>query len=421
LHIFVCAALISWKIGKPISDSFDLGHFDQIPHAMIALTNDSKPSFATSPIAAAAGGQPRLDEPALVHGAAPKAGSVSLEDAARVIREAAEKLWRGSGSAALSIWQLLVNFFRWITRPFRAAGSPAPAATGQPGAGGLDVNNVMSPLGAGDPGDSTAPTASSQSVVPDDHIGDHPDAEGSAGEGDSLVTVPKLAFPKSFSSSKLSGTLPLDAGTIEGTMERLQAAHPNAEDADPRELPITATVCLLEEFVSKVTQAHAQARALEAQINTHLVALAAIGDTPAEQLLRDVLAGTVNGGLQGDEIRRLQGERHAHEETAAEILGQIENTLLNVKQQGLDVVGIANRAKVGDALPDWSERLERAEPRTVAALTPAERLEMALDVDPEIEADTAFKGPSPERVASLKASLNSNISNIEHEQERPRS
>jgi len=393
---------------------------------MIKL-NDSNEQFAMSAVAAAAAGEARAGEPELVHGAAPRASSLSLKDAERVIHEATEKLWRGSSDGARSFWQLLVNFFRWITRPFREAGTPnarVPTSGTPRSESASDINNVMSPLGSGAPGDAAAPEVASAASVPDDYLGDHfdtSDASDDAGRS-SPVSVPKLAFPKSFAGNKLNGTpdgpLPLDASTIQGTMNRLQRQHPDVESADPSEVPITATVCLLEEFVSKVAQVQEQVRALQAEINTHLAALAALGDTPADQLLRQVLASTDMGGLQGDEIRRLDAQRVAQEQKAAEYRHQIENTLLNVKQQGLDFADIASRAKVGDALPDWSARLERAEVQEPAAPTPAERKELAIEVEPDVE--IAPEGPSPERIARLRASLISSTLNDDTQQERPR-
>jgi hypothetical protein len=397
---------------------------------MTVLNNDS-PSFATTPIAAAAGSEARMDEASLVHGAAPKENTLKLEDAARLIRETAAKLWVGSKAAGGGIWQMLLNFFRWITRPFRAgpkSGSGA-LADGQ-GSGEVGDGNAFgdgegggdAPRKAEGPLDSTASTAASVAdgvVVPDDYLGHDEDFDSPV--PGLTKKVGKLAFPTGFAANKLVGDLPLGEDTVVGAMERLKEQVPDLNAVDESKLPFTAAVCLLEECVASVTQARDQARALDAQINTQLIALAALGDTPADQLLAQVLASDELGGLQGSEIRRLHAERVACEQRAAALQGTIESSLLRVRQQGLDVADIATRAKVDEALPDWRARIALPADQEPPALTPAERQELALDVDPEPEIEPSE--PSPQRVASLKAALNSNVSNInEHEDEnnRPR-
>lgn len=98
---------------------------------MTALKTASNLSFAKSAVAAAAGGQAHAGDPELAHGLQPK-NSISLEDAARLIRETAEKLWRGSTASVQSLIDMLLNFFRWITRPFRvglSGNAPADGTT----------------------------------------------------------------------------------------------------------------------------------------------------------------------------------------------------------------------------------------------------------------------------------------------------
>lgn len=400
---------------------------------MTILTNDS-PSFATTPIAAAAGSDARVEEAGLVHGAAPKVNSLKLEDAARVIRETAARLWVGSKAAGWSLVQMLLNFFRWITRPFRAgpkSGSGALADGQQADAGDAggvnafgdgEADSDMQRSGGG-PHDSTAsspaPAVDDGVEVPDDYLG-HDDDFDSPVPG-LTKKVGKLAFPAGFAGSKLVGDLPLGEDTIVGAMERLNEKVPDLTAVDESKLPVIAAIGLLEQCVSDVTQAKAQARALDAQINTQLVALAALGHTPADELLAQVLASDELGGLPGAEIRRMHAERVACEDRAASLQRTIESSLLNVKQQGLDVMEIATAAKVDDALPDWRARIALLVDREPAVLTPAERRELALDVDPELEIEPSE--PSPQRVASLKAALISNVSNSnEHDQEsnRPR-
>lgn len=384
---------------------------------MAVLTSASNPSFAMSPVAAAAGSQARAGEPDLVHGTEPKASTLSLEEAKRVILEATEKLWRGSRDAIPSLWQMLLNFFRWITRPFRDAMAPGSAPTGgAPAPGGraatLDRNNVLS--------DSSRaqPEIPQDLGAPDDDFDmvDTADRE----PGPSPVKVPKLAFPKAFAASAPSdgGTLPLDAHTVQGALARLADKHPVVEGVAPQTLPVTAAVCLLEEYVSKVTHFQAQARSLEEQIQAKFESVASGHDAPADDLLQQVLAGGDVGGEDGAEIRRLAAERTDHQLKVTEFQIHIETALLNLKQQGLDVADIAERAHVADALPDWSARLDRVTVQEPPAPTPAERQVLAIEVEPEVELSPA--GPSPERIARLRASMISNISNDEHEQERPR-
>lgn len=388
---------------------------------MSILTTDS-PSFATNPIAAAAGSDARLEEAGLLHGAAPEENSLKMEDAARVIRETAAKLWVGSKAAGSSLVQLLLNLFRWITRPLRAnpkSESGAVAGGPQAGAGRAGGENAFGDgEGDNDVQRSTAPAADDGVVVPDDYLGQDE-------EGDSpvpgLKKPVKFAFPAGFAGNKLMGDLPLGEDTVVGAMERLHEMVPDLNAVDESTLPFAAAVSLLGKCVSDVTQAQADVRELDAQINTQLVALAAMSDTPADQLLAQVLASDVLGGLPGAEIRRMHSERVVCEERAASLRRTIESSLLNVKQQGLDVKEIATAAKVDEALPDWRARIALPADREPPALTPAERQELALDVDPELDIETAE--PSPERVASLKAALNSNVSNDnehEHESSRPR-
>lgn len=399
---------------------------------MSILTKDS-PSFPITPTAAAAGSEARIGEAGLVHGAAPKENSLKLEDAARVIRETAARLWVGSKAAGWSLVQMLLNFFRWITRPFRA-GPKGPTGTpvdGEPGAGNAgginsfgdgEGDSDMQRRGVGAHGStasSAAPAVGDGVVVPDDYLGQ--DEEFESPVPGLTKKVGKLAFPAGFAGSKLVGELPLGADTIVGAMERLNEKVPDLNAVDESKLPVIAAIGLLEQCVSDVTQAKAQARALDAQINTQLVALAALGHTPADELLAQVLASDELGGLPGAEIRRMHAERVACEERAASLQRTIESSLLNVKQQGLDVMEIAAAAKVDEALPDWRARIALPADQPPPALTPAERQELALDVDPELDIESAE--PSPERVASLKAALNSNVSNDnehEHESSRPR-
>ncbi|CAN7359743.1 hypothetical protein [Variovorax sp. LjRoot178] len=394
---------------------------------MSILTNDS-PSFAITPTAAAAGSEARMGEAGLVHGAAPKENSLKLEDAARVIRETAARLWVGSKAAGWSLVQMLLNFFRWITRPFRAGqtnGTAAPA-DGQGTGGGSPAGDINRMIDGPDDGDtgrastarSDAPAGDGGGIVPDDYLGQGEEADSPV---PGLKKPVKFAFPAGFAGNKLEGDLPLGGDTIVGAMTRLNEKVPDLNAVDESKLPVIAAIGLLEQCVFDVTQAKAQARALDAQINTQLVALAALGHTPADELLAQVLASDELGGLPGAEIRRMHAERVACEERAASLQRTIESSLLNVKQQGLDVMEIAAAAKVDEALPDWRARIALPADQPPPALTPAERQELALDVDPELDIESAE--PSPERVASLKAGLNSNVSNDnehEHESSRPR-
>ncbi|KWT65024.1 hypothetical protein APY03_7477 [Variovorax sp. WDL1] len=193
--------------------------------------------------------------------------------------------------------------------------------------------------------------------------------------------------------------------------------YPDLDGVDMSKMPLAAAISLLGQCVSDMAQAQAQALALDEQINTQLVALAALGNTPAVQLLAEVLASNELGGLQGAEIRRLHAKRVNCEQRAAALQEAIETSLLRAR---LDVTDIATRTKVEEALPDWRGRISLPADREPPALTPAERQELALDVDPELDIEPAE--PSPERVASLKAALISNVSNDnEHEHEsRPR-
>lgn len=374
----------------------------------------SNPSFELSPVAAAAGGEARVGQTDLVHGAVPKPSWIALEDAARVIRETAEKLWRGSTTAVQSLIDMLLNFFSWITRPFRAipgdgsSDGSTQSDSQDPKSAILDRNSIMSsPAAPERPAGGGNETETASGHDDDDRVPSSAD-EG----GPSHVKLKgRFGFPASYAGAKL----PVGADTVQGMVEEIAEKHPDLEKMDPKETVITMAVSLLKDHVSKVVVSEAQTRALDQQIQAQLVALAAVGDKPAEQLLVQVLASSDAGGLQGTEIRRLHAERSAQAQSATELRGKIENYLLTLKQQGLDVVDIANRAKVGDALPDWPARLDRVAPQEPAAPIPAERLEMAIEVDPDVE--IAAEGPSPERIASLKASL---ISNNEHEQERPR-
>ncbi|OUM00701.1 hypothetical protein [Variovorax sp. JS1663] len=402
---------------------------------MTILSNDSP--FATTPIAAAAGSEARLEVAGLVHGAAPKADSLKLEDAARLIRETAAKLWAGSAGAVSGLVQMLLNFFRWITRPFRAGpanGTGAPADGGVGAGSPEDVNRLPDgPAGdevdlaaqaeAGETQESKASIAAARvnsgELVPDDYLGQ--DEEVNAQVPGLTKKVGKLAFPAGLAGSKLAGDLPLGADTVVGTMRRLNEKVPDLNAVDESKLPAIMAIGLLEECVSEVTQAKAQVRELDAQIKTQLGALAALGDTPADQLLALVLASDEFGGLPGAEIRRMHAERVACEQRAAARQHAIESSLLTAKQQGLDVMEIATRAKVDEALPDWRARIAHPVDQEPAVLTPAERRELALDVDPDLEIEPSE--PSPQRVASLKAALISNVSNSnehEHENDRPR-
>ncbi|MDN8616492.1 hypothetical protein [Variovorax ginsengisoli] len=395
----------------------------KLHHAMSILTNDS-PSFAITPTAAAAGSEARMAEAGLVHGAAPKEDSLKLEDAARLIRDTAAKLWAGSKAVASGLWQMLVNFFRWITRPFRAGqanGTGAPADGQGAGAGSPADVNRMTDGPEGD-ADSNAPGealgADGGKGIPEDYLGQDQESDTPV---PGLKKPVKFAFPAGFAGKKPEGDLPLGADTIVGAMKRLNEKVPDLSAVDESKLPVIAAIGLLEQCVSDATQAMAHARSLDVQINTQLVALAALSDTPADQLLAQVLASDELGGLPGAEIRRMHAERVACEQRAASLQRTIESSLMNVKQQGLDVVEIATLAKVDEALPDWRAKIALPGDQAPAALTPAERRELALDVDPELEVGPTE--PSPQRVASLKAALNSNVSNDnehEHENDRPR-
>jgi hypothetical protein len=388
---------------------------------MAVLTSAPNLSFAMSPVAAAAAGsRARADEPALVHGAEPKPSTLSLEEVKRIILEATEKLWRLSGAATQSLWQMLLNFFRWITRPWRDAMAPKNAAPGGvplPGArvdATLERNNVLSPP-------SLAQRETPQNLgAPDDDFDmvDSVDKE----PGPSPVKVSKLAFPKSFAAPrKDDGGLAVDAATVQGALARLAEKHPDVDEVEPQALPVAAAVCLLEEYVAKVALFQSQARSLDEQIRAKLALVASEHDAPADEVLQQVLAGGEVGGEHASEIRRLAAERADHESKATEFQGHIETALLNLKQQGLDVGEIAERARVSEALPDWTARLERVSVQEPPAPTPAERQELALQVEAEAEAEPEHTtGPSPERVARLRASMISNISNDEHEPERPR-
>lgn len=394
----------------------------KLHHAMSILTNDSS-SFALTPTAAAAGSEARMAEAGLVHGAAPKEDSINQEDAARLIRDTAAKLWAGSKVVGSGLWQMLVNCFRWITRPFRAGqtnGTGAPADGQGAGAGLADDNRMTDgPEGDGNaPGEASGNQMDGGKGIPEDYLGQVQESDTPV---PGLKKPVKFAFPAGFAGKKLEGDLPLGADTIVGAMKRLNEKLPDLDAVDESKLPVIAAIGLLEQCVSDVTQAKAQARALDAQINTQLVALAALSDTPADQLLAQVLASDELGGLPGAEIRRLHAERVACEQRAATLQRTIESSLLNVQQQGLDVMEIATVAKVDEALPDWRAKIALPIDQAPAALTPAERQELALDVDPELEVGP-FE-PSPQRVASLKAALNSNVSNDnehEHESSRPR-
>ena len=392
---------------------------------MSILTNDS-PSFAITPTAAAAGSEARMAEAGLVHGAAPMEDSLKQEDAARLIRDTAAKLWAGSMAAASGLVQMLLNFFRWITRPFRAGQTNGAAAPGDgqgAGAGSPADDNRMTDGPEGD-ADGKAPSEASEAQVdggkgiPEDYLGQEQESDAPV---PGLKKPVKFAFPAGFAGKKLEGDLPLGADTLVGAMKRLNEKVPDLNAVDESKLPVIAAIGLLEQCVSDVTQAKAHARALDAQINTQLVALAAQSDTPADQLLAQVLASDELGGLPGAEIRRLHAERVACEQRAAALQRTIESSLLNVQQQGLDVMEIATAANVDEALPDWRAKIALPVDPAPAALTPAERQQLAVDVDPELEVGPSE--PSPERVASLKAALNSNVSNDnehEHENDRPR-
>ncbi len=279
---------------------------------MTILSNDAP--FAPTPIAEAAGSNARVESAGLIHGAAAKRDSLKLEDAARIIRETAKTLWRGSFAAIEGLMRMLLNFFRWITRPFRErprSGSGAPAdGQGRGAAGAKDVNRLVDGPARGDPRDraqagtvaaetaiasSEAPPVNSGELVPDDYLGQ--DEEVAPWPGPGLTKKVKLAFPAGFSASKLTDELPLSAETVVGAMERLHAKAPDLNAVDPSKVPVIAAIGLLEEFVSEVTRAKAKAQDLDAQIKTQLVALAATGDIPADQLLGQVLASNDLGGL----------------------------------------------------------------------------------------------------------------------------
>ncbi|CAN7775564.1 hypothetical protein LJR290_007775 [Variovorax sp. LjRoot290] len=385
---------------------------------MTALKTASNLSFAKSAVAAAAGGQAHAGDPELAHGLQPK-NSISLEDAARLIRETAEKLWRGSTASVQSLIDMLLNFFRWITRPFRvglSGNAPADGTTHSdsngPKSAVLDRNNVMSPAH----GSPIEPVdASGSGLDDDDRVPSSPE-EG----GPSPVKLKgPFGFPKSYVGPKTDGgQLPLDADTVRSVMQDVSNEFPDPEDMDLHEAPTTMAVSLLKNLVSKVAESEAKARVIDEQIQTQLVALAAVGDKPADQLLDQVLASPDAGGLPGAEIRRLHVERGALALNAAALRGEIENSLLHLKQQGMDVASIAARAQVVDALPDWPARLDRVATAEPPAPTAAERHALAIEVEPDSGID--LPSPSPERIARLKAALISKNSNDEHEQDRPR-
>lgn len=396
---------------------------------MISLTNATH-SFAPSPIASAAGGQ--AHEPELVHGARPEATSTKVEDAARLIRETAEKLWAGSKAGVGGIVAMLLNFFRWIGRKVgqlgaQKSGAPANASAAGAGAGERagDDNNVYAAAKANTQGSADSDPSEVVADGGDGGYDDNPLSEGledSESEGLSpSKPAQALRFPAGYGGNKLTDTMPVDAETIVSVMGRMKAKHPDLDSADPNELPLSASECMLEESLGKLTRAQAHARTLDEQINTHL---AALGETPANELLEQVLASSDLGGQQGAEIRRLHAERVAQEMTVVECQRLVGVALREVKQQGLDVAAVALRTKVADALPDWHARIESAEaPATTGptALTHSERQALALDVEPESDSES-FE-PSQERVASLKAALISNFENKneqEPEQDRPR-
>lgn len=368
-----------------------------------------------TPVAAAAGGGARVDGQHLLHGAAAKEDSITLEEAERLIRETAEKLWRGSATALQSLIDMLLNFFRWITRPFRPTpGGGSPTASTQSDSqavksGSLDRNNIMS-----SPAESARPADGGNESASGHEDDDRVPSSADEGKPSPVKLTGRFGLPASYKGPKL----PVGADTVHGVLAGVAGEHPNLEQMDPRKAVITMAVSLLRDYVSKVVLSEAQTRALDQQIQTQLVALAAVSGKLADELLAQVLASANVGGLQGDEIRRLHAERSALAEKAAEHQGKIETYLLTLKQQGLNVADIADRARVGDALPDWPARLEHMSPQEPPALTPAERAGMAIGVEPEFQ--TSPDGPSPERIARLKASLISTISNNEHEQERPR-
>jgi len=147
---------------------------------MTILTKYS-PSFATTPIAAAAGSEARMEDAGVVRGAVPKIDSLNLEDAARVIRETAARLWGGSKAAGWNLVQMLLNVFRWITRPFRAgpkSESGALAEGQRAGAGRAGGENAFGDGEAdSDVQRGAAPAADDSVVVPDDYLGQDEEAD----------------------------------------------------------------------------------------------------------------------------------------------------------------------------------------------------------------------------------------------------
>lgn len=378
------------------------------------LSNPAAP-FVMSPLARAAGAQPRA-EADLVHGAAINSPvkRLTLEEAARVAREAATRAWGVGMASAQAFAKMLMNLMRWLFRVIRAnmpsgqgngQGQAAPGASTAPAT--PDRNSVFAPL------ETSAPATSS--VV-----------------GDRTSRALKMPVAPS-GASELSKVTIED---VESVVARVAQAVPDLDAADPRDLTLATATALLDQHATQYLELCARAQAIAHEMNEHIAALANERKRDPAQVYDLVLADHEEGGDRGALIRQLHRQGGRCESEAASCRAQLELALVNARAQGLDVAALVEKTKVPEAIPEWPALLaevqvvqvvqavepvferQDAPPLVPPPPTAEERKSFAIDGPDDLdEPDHAGASPDQDAERLRAAVLTTNVKN-EHQAER---
>lgn len=358
----------------------------------------SNASFSASPIAQAIGVDARAGiDPQLVHGA--DVGSlnkrITVADAERIALQAAEQAWKMSGATIRAFVTMLMNLLRWMARPFK----PSPGAEAE-----------ATRSGAGGPGNTPAGSGSAvnENSILDpklDSLAATPAAAGSFGKS-AAPSGNALRFQTAVPGDATKATLPVNAETITGTIERVSKIVPDLAQADAGHLTRVAAASVLEEQAAQLIILRAKAVEIGESLKTAAAMVADQRGWTVDQAIDQVLADPEVGGDPGDTVRRLFREGAAVESQANSCQEAIENSLNIAHAQGVDIVALVEGTKVAEALPDWQAKfdLKKSSPGQPPAPTAAELRSFAIVASSQDESEEV---PHVEQKGErLKGSLN---------------
>lgn len=318
-----------------------------------------------SPVSLAAGAQPRV-EADLVHGTDLEVAAkrLTLEEAARIAREAAARAWGASAAATQSFAAMLMNLMRWLFRVVRANVSLFPSG----GVGPASGLGPSAPSSAHNPNSVFAPLdkapLSAQSVASE---------------------APSRALKMPTPAGEAVEPVKVTSEEIESVVARVAEAVPDLDAANPLALTLATTSALLDQQATQYLALCSRAAAIAEEMNAQVAALAHERRRKPADVYDLVLADHEEGGDRGAMIRQLHRQGGRCESEAAACRAQIENALLTARAQGLDVAALVEKTKVVEAIPGWSAWLQAALPVDPPPLTAEERKSFAIDGPDDIE------------------------------------